>query len=145
MPKVQPGPRKDGRGPRDDESSSGVWEGRLRLWIDIKGRVAFGPGKMRLLRAIAETKSLSAAAKQLRMSYRLAWKHLKILEERTGLTVVEPQRGGSHGGGSALTLEGKALLKAYDEFHREVDECVRVAVERHFKPWSPTRSAENEA
>ena len=73
------------------------------------------------------------------MSYRLAWKHLKILEERTGLTVVEPHRGGSHGGGSDLTPVGKALLKAYDEFHREVDEYVRVAAERHFKPWAPPR------
>ena len=137
MPRVQPGPRK-GRPPTDSDASPGTWEARLRLWIVIDGHNALGPGKVRLLEAVAAEKSLSAAAKRLRMSYRQAWKHLRFVEERTGIAVVEPRRGGSSGGGTELTPQGKALLKAFHEFHREVDEYVRSACVRHFEPWCST-------
>jgi molybdate transport system regulatory protein len=117
-----------------------VWEGRLRLWIAIDGRNAIGPGKVRLLEAIAATKSLSEAAKQLRMSYRLAWKHLRAIEEHTNLTVVHPRRGGCDGGGTDLTPEGKALLEAYRNCRREVEEQTRDACRRYFAPWSSIKA-----
>ncbi len=47
-----------------EDSAPGVWEGRLRLWLNVNGHNALGPGKVRLLDAIARTESLSAAAKQ---------------------------------------------------------------------------------
>ena len=126
------------------DAPRGAWEGRLRLWIDVNGRNALGPGKIRLLEAVAATRSLSAAAKKLRMSYRLAWKHLRILEERTGLTVGEPQRGGRHGGGTDLTPEGRALLEAYHNFRREVQEHLESACYRHFARWSSPRARESQ-
>jgi molybdate transport system regulatory protein len=103
--------------------------------VAIDGRDAFGPGKIRLLEAIAATRSLAEAAKKLRMSYRLAWKHLKILEERTGLTVVEPQRGGRGGGGTDLTPDGRALLTAYHKFRADVEGHVETACHTHFGRW----------
>ncbi|HUU85877.1 MAG TPA: LysR family transcriptional regulator [Phycisphaerae bacterium] len=135
MPRIQRGPRK-GREKAQSDAPPGTWEGRLRLWVDVKGHNALGPGKVRLLEAIAATRSLSAAAKQLQMSYRLAWKHLRLIEQRTGLTVVEPQRGGRDGGGTNLTAEGRALLKAYHDFHCEVEEGLASACQRHFARWS---------
>ncbi len=135
MPRTQPGPRKD-RSEVPADSAPGVWEGRLRLWLNVNGHNALGPGKVRLLDAIARTESLSAAAKKLRMSYRLAWKHLRLIEEWTGLTVVEPRRGGSQGGGTCLTPEGHALLKAYHDFRHEVEEHMRSTCRRHFGRWS---------
>ncbi|UCC29958.1 MAG: LysR family transcriptional regulator [Phycisphaerales bacterium] len=134
MPRIQPGPRKDRREAKTD-ATPGLWEGRVRLWIDVGGRNALGPGKMRLLEAIAATKSLAAAAKQLRMSYRQAWKHLRLIEERTGVTVVEPRRGGSDGGGTDLTPEGQALLEAYRRFREDVDRHMHAACQRHFAQW----------
>ena len=136
MARIHPGPRKSPARAEDEETHR-TWEGRLRLWVAIDGHNALGPGKVRLLDAIAATRSLSAAAKQLRMSYRLAWKHLRFIEERTGLAVVEPQRGGRHGGGTDLTPEGKALLKAYHDFRREVEVHMESACRRHFTRWSP--------
>ena len=135
MPRIQPGPRK-GRPGHTSDTAPGAWEGRMRLWIDIDGHNALGSGKIRLLDAIAATKSLSAAARQLRMSYRLAWEHLRMLEERTGLTVVERQRGGRSGGGTELTPQGKALLAAFHSFRQEVEEHMRSACRRHFARWS---------
>jgi molybdate transport system regulatory protein len=121
----------------------GSWRGRLRLWIDVSGRGTLGPGKLRLLATIGATKSLSAAARKLHMSYRLAWKHLQLIQERTGITVVEPHRGGPRGGGTELTPEGKALLAAYDSFHREVEDHVQSAFARHFARWSSPRSGKS--
>lgn len=138
MPRVQPGPRK-GRPQTTSDAPPGTWQGRLRLWIDISGRGSLGPGKIRLLEAIAASRSLSAAARKLRMSYRLAWEHLRLIEERTGLTVVEPHRGGRHGGGTDLTPEGKALLEAYRSFRGEVEEHMRAAFARHFASWPTIR------
>ncbi len=144
MSKARPGPRK--RQPTaDGEAPPGTWSGRLRMWIDIKGRGSLGPGKLRLLDAIAANKSLSAAAEQLRMSYRLAWEHLRLIEQRTGITVVEPHRGGRQGGGTDLTPQGEALLQAYRNLRREVEEHMEAAFRRHFARWSSPRSAEPQA
>lgn len=135
MARIHPGPRK-GRSGVSGESPPGQWDGRLRVWIDVGGRPALGPGKVRLLEAIAATKSLSAAAKQLKMSYRLAWQHLRSLEERTGLAVISPQRGGRSGGGTELTRDGLGLLEAYHNFHREVEEQMQSACRRYFARWA---------
>ncbi len=135
MPRIQPGPRK-GPPTAEDDTPPGVWEARLRLWIAINGHNALGPGKVRLLERIATFKSLSAAAKDLRMSYRLAWQHLRLIERSTGITVVEPRRGGPAGGGTDLTPQGKALLEAYHNFRSEVEQHIQSACYRHFAPWS---------
>jgi molybdate transport system regulatory protein len=129
MSRVRPGPRKERR-LADSEAPPGTWRGRLRLWIDIKGRGSLGPGKLRLLDTIASTRSLSAAARELGMSYRLAWEHLRLIEKRTGITVVEPHRGGRQGGGTELTPQGEALLRAYRNLRRDV---------RHFARWLAAR------
>jgi len=111
----------------------------LRLWVDFNGRSALGPGKARLLEAIEACKSLSEAARQLRMSYRLAWKHLRVIEERTGITVVRSRRGGRAGGQTELTPQGKALLEAYRLFRHDVERYVQLACRRHFGPPSESR------
>ena len=137
MSKLQPGPRK--RPARDNgDTPPGTWRGCVRLWIDVSRRGAVGPGKLRLLEAIATTRSRSAAAQKLRQSYRLAWKHLQLIEERTGLTVVERQRGGQHGGGTDLTSDGRALLEAYRNWRGETEEHMQAAFHRHFAPWTRT-------
>jgi len=134
--KIQPGPRT-GHSKRDSDFPNS-WEGRIRIWVDVGGLNALGPGKMRLLDAIYAARSLSAAAKQLKMSYRQAWKHLQLIEERTGVTVVEPKRGGAGGGGMELTSEGKALLEAYRSYREDVEAHAHTACQEHFARWSPT-------
>lgn len=137
MPRIQPGPRRR-RQATESDAPSGTWEGRLRLWIDVNGHNALGPGKTRLLEAIAAGHTLTAAAKQLRMSYRQAWKHLRLIEQYTGVVVVEPRRGGRSGGGTDLTPEGRALLEAYHDFRREVEEHMQTSCRKHFSRWSPS-------
>ena len=144
MAKIQPGPRKGRPRERDEGESSRSWEGRIRIWVDVGGRNALGPGKMRLLDAIYATRSLSAAAKQLRMSSRQAWRHVQLIEERTGVTVVDPKRGGAGGGGMELTPEGRALLEAYRDFRQDVEAHAHTACRAHFARWSPPEPDEDD-
>lgn len=143
MPRRKP-PRKPNRR-LIAANGRGEWQPGLRLWIEVPGHGTVGPGKLRLLAAIAATRSLSAAARRLRMSYRLAWEHLRQIEQRTGLRVVTPQRGGTGGGGTNLTPAGQALLAAYEAFRHEVETGTAEAFQRHFgaahgpKPWKPPR------
>jgi len=86
---------------------------RLTLRIDLGPGQSIGPGKMRLLEAVAETGSISSAGRALGMSYRRAW----ILIEQMNLgfrrKVVTTQLGGTHGGGAKLTPFGEDVLKRY--------------------------------
>ena len=45
----------------------------LSIRVDLRPGASIGPGKARLLELIAETGSISAAARAMEMSYRRAW------------------------------------------------------------------------
>jgi len=123
-------PLQSGEQDRPDKLTG--WSGRVRLWIEIEGGGTIGPGKLRLLEALARTQSLAEAAKSERMSYRYAWKHLKLLEQRTGLQLVERRRGGQAGGGTALTPDGCALLEAYLAWREAMRRDAEDSFRRHF-------------
>lgn len=75
--------------------------------------VAFGERDAELLRTVDEAGSLNAAASELGRSYSRAHDRLTDLEDAFG-SLVERQRGGSGGGGSALTDRARELLGAFD-------------------------------
>ena len=58
----------------------------LTLRILVDGRAAIGPGKARLVALIAATGSISAAAREMGMSYRRAW----LLVEEVNASFAEP-------------------------------------------------------
>jgi len=87
---------------------------RTKIWIeDDDGKVVFGSGRFRILEAVVEHGSLSAAAKALGMSYRAVWGKIKATEDRLGRQLLQKQSGGASGGGSELTPFAKNLLKSY--------------------------------
>jgi molybdate transport system regulatory protein len=53
-----------------------------QLRISFRKSIAMGPGKADLLDAIAESGSISAAARKLGMSYRRAWLLVDTMNER---------------------------------------------------------------
>lgn len=75
--------------------------------------VEFGTSDSNLLRAIDEAGSLNAAASALGRSYSHAHRRLRTLEEAFG-GLVETRRGGSEGGGSALTARADRLLGRFE-------------------------------
>lgn len=66
-----------------------------------------------LLRRVAETHSLTKAAKEVGISYRNAWDRVKVMEEKLHRRLVRTKVGGKTGGGATLTEEGSQLLKEF--------------------------------
>lgn len=91
----------------------------LRLLGEDGGRV-FGPGPRDLLRAVAATHSLSAAAAQVGMSYSKALRIVRSAERGLGMQLLERRIGGADGGGSRLTPQAEDLLARYDVWERQV-------------------------
>ncbi|MEW5935428.1 MAG: LysR family transcriptional regulator, partial [Bacillota bacterium] len=83
---------------------------RAKVWLEDGGRMVFGEGAYQLLAGIRRHGSLSGAAGELRMSYRMAWGVIRKLEGRLGYPLVESRVGGEEGGGTVLTRAGEELL-----------------------------------
>jgi molybdate transport system regulatory protein len=86
---------------------------RLTLRIDFDHDRAIGPGKIKLLEMIDQHGSISAAGRQLGMSYRRAWVLVDNLNRCFRAPVVASQTGGQHGGGASLTEFGHAVVDHY--------------------------------
>lgn len=74
---------------------------------------AMGPGKARLITLIAETGSISAAAREMGMSYRRAWQLVEALNKSFNEPVVLTATGGKRGGGAVVTPLGKRMVERY--------------------------------
>ena len=86
---------------------------RLTLRVDFGEGRAIGPGKIRLLEAIRDTGSITQAGIALGMSYRRAWLLVDDMNNCFREPVVAAQKGGSRGGGAALTPFGTRLIDQY--------------------------------
>lgn len=86
------------------------------LWIECEGERFFGPGRAELLEHIAETGSITMAAKKMGMSYKKAWEMINALNQQSGNPIVIPKTGGEKGGGTTLSKEAWDLLA----YHRDL-------------------------
>src|SRR5580658_3120367 len=84
-----------------------------RIWLESDEERFFGPGPLELLEQIADTGSISNAAKAMKMSYKKAWELINHLNTQTDIPVVIPHAGGEKGGGSTLTPEALELISYY--------------------------------
>lgn len=92
---------------------AGATAAQFRLRIKSGADIAVGPGKVDLLEAIAETGSITAAAKRLGMSYRRAWLLVDTMNRCFRGPVVAAEAGGARGGGTALTPLGADVVRRY--------------------------------
>lgn len=90
----------------------------IRPRVRVGDSVLIGPGKVELLRAVAEQGSISAAARSLGMGYKRAWSLLDELQRSVPTALIETAVGGRQGGGAAVTAAGHALLQHYDELEQ---------------------------
>ena len=86
---------------------------RFRMRVTSGDTISVGPGKISLLEAIRDTRSITAAAKSIGMSYRRAWILIDELNASLKKPAVRSAKGGEHGGGSELTEVGDALVGLY--------------------------------
>lgn len=94
---------------------------RANLWIEANGKVVLSRWRVRLLEAIDQAGSISAAAERMEIQYRLAWDRLEEMEEGLGLRLVERHAGGAGGGGAQLTPAGRDLVMRFNQLAAEVD------------------------
>ena len=90
---------------------------------------AMGPGKARLVTLIAETGSISSAAKRMGMSYRRAWQLVEALNKSFNEPVVVTAVGGRRGGGAVVTKFGRRLVEAYHGMESKASEAIAADLE----------------
>ncbi|HTS52285.1 MAG TPA: winged helix-turn-helix domain-containing protein [Burkholderiales bacterium] len=96
-----------------------------QIRIMFRKAIAMGPGKADLLRAIEQTGSISAAARDLGMSYRRAWLLVDTMNQCFKSPVVETLTGGQRGGGARVTELGHEVLERYVEMEAKASASVQ--------------------
>ena len=105
---------------------------RPRLRVLLGTEIAIGPGKADLLDAIARSGSISAAAREMGMSYRRAWNLVEVMNRSFRNPLVETLTGGSGGGGAQVTELGADVLTRY----RAMETKAAVAVAPEMKAFA---------
>jgi molybdate transport system regulatory protein len=106
---------------------------RSKIWIEVCGEPVFGRGRRFLLEAIDTHGSINRAAEEVGISYRKGWGHIKAMEERLGVKLIERQTGGRNGGGATLTAEARKFLKKYEALEEGIQEIVDKRFRNIFK------------
>lgn len=102
----------------------------VRLRVLGGGEVALGPGKAELLAAVADTGSITGAAKRLNVSYMHAWSLIQTMNRCFRAPLVLSSRGGRRGGGAGLTPEGAEVLALYRAMAAEALRAAQTTWER---------------
>jgi molybdate transport system regulatory protein len=104
--------------PRKSTRRAAALKGDLRhavltIRIDFGAYGYLGPGKIALMELISKHGSISAAGKDMGMSYRRAWLLVDEINQIFREPLVEKQMGGSGGGGARLTKLGRDIVGRY--------------------------------
>ena len=86
---------------------------KASLRIEFGPEQRIGPGKVHLLELVAQTGSISAAAREMDMSYRRAWLLIDEMNRMFKEPVIAAVTGGAHGGGAQLTELGRNVIATY--------------------------------
>ena len=108
-------PRRHGRTAvaRSREGVSAERGAVLTIRVDFGAFGYIGPGKITLMELISKHGSISAAGKEMGMSYRRAWMLVDEINQIFKQPLVEKQMGGSGGGGARLTMLGRDVVSRY--------------------------------
>ena len=111
-----------------------------KIRILIGAVVAIGPGKAALLAGIARTGSISAAAREMKMSYRRAWLLVEAMNSAFRRPLVETLTGGD-GGGARVTELGAEVLRRYRAMESRAARSVAPELKRLSRLIAPARRA----
>tara|TARA_A200000113_G_scaffold206621_1_gene203676 strand:+ start:2654 stop:3004 length:351 start_codon:yes stop_codon:yes gene_type:complete len=106
-----------------------LMEIKSRLWVEEQGKPFIGYGRIKLLKTVARTRSISAAAKELNMSYKKAWNLLNQINKLAKEPVLIKNIGGKNGGGTEVTPYGKGLISKFEQLNTT---CIHF-LEKEFK------------
>ena len=89
------------------------------IWMQIGGENFGGKGRIALLAQVAESGSITQAAKAFGMSYKAAWDAIDHMNNLAGEALVERLAGGKGGGGTRLTPRGEQLVRHFRQIDHE--------------------------
>ena len=89
------------------------------LWLLSDTQAAFASDQVRLLVAIGDCGSISAAARQTGISYKTAWDRLDAINNMSDQPLVVRSAGGARGGGSRLTDYGRQIIQGFQALEQE--------------------------
>ena len=84
------------------------------------GLARVGLERIALLEAVARRGSISAAAKEVGLSYKGAWDGVQALNNLFDAPLVSAAPGGKSGGNAEVTARGQAVIRAFRAAEREV-------------------------
>lgn len=96
------------------------------------GEKFFGPGACELLELIDRTGSVQEACARMNLSYSKGSRMLKVLDRQLGFPVVQRWAGGSGGGGSVLTEDGKNLVRNFRQMETEIQKQTEKIFRKYF-------------
>jgi molybdate transport system substrate-binding protein len=123
--------------PAEGQPWGGDWTVGLRVWVERAGRAVLGKGRLELLEGIGRWHSISAAARQMGMSYRRAWLLVQSMNEAAGTPLVLAATGGRHGGGAHLTLVGEQAVAIFRGLEEELRQTAAALLARRVQPAGP--------
>jgi molybdate transport system regulatory protein len=94
--------------------------------VMVEGQGVFGPGKADLLELIESTGSISAAAREMDMSYSRAWQLVDEMNHAFKAPLVEKSAGGKRGGGAQVTDAGREALALYRRMQKTLRDAAGV-------------------
>lgn len=101
---------------------SNVLVPHINLWIERDGQVVMSLWRMALLEAVDRIGSISGAAEQMQIPYRVAWKKIKQMEAGLGVQLVQTRIGGSDGGGAQLTPIAEEYVQRFRRFSLNLED-----------------------
>ena len=102
-------------GPEDKKSERQLSRPITEVTL-YNGGPLYDPRLSMLLHLLEDTHSVRDACSLMQMSYSAAWNMLNRVENELGFPLITRNLGGASGSGSGLTLKGKLLMDAYDQF-----------------------------
>ena len=96
----------------------------------------FGPGVARFLLKVEEKGSMLAACQEMNMSYSKGWKMVKAVEDEMGFPFLIRQTGGSSGGSSRLTEEGREFIRRYQALQRDAYKTAEAFFSLYFSDYT---------
>lgn len=106
---------------------------RATVQVSLAKEKAFFDEKIAmLLRLVDETKSVRAAGQRMQLSYSSCWNRIRRLEEQLGYPLIVRTQGGSLGGASVLTEQGRLLLERYTAYDQKIRDMAEDLFDSYF-------------
>lgn len=95
---------------------------KVKLTIRSDGEGFFGPGIAELLERTEECGSVKEACRMMELSYTKGRRIIRRAEEKLGFPLIEIRHGGTGGGASCLTEQGRNYTQNYRRLEAEAAE-----------------------